>query len=85
MLALYTVTFGGSGAGNWNAGKFQVPWPSHVFMSKTCSGVCHCYKDDGTKDTKDTMAELKTQELLQMLVEDQKKREVEITEERERV
>ena len=30
------------------------------------------------------MAELKTQELLQMLVEDRKKREVEIAEERER-
>ena len=40
-------------------------------------------KEDNTKDTKDTMAELKTQELLQMLVEDRKKCEVEIAEERE--
>ncbi|KAL5506612.1 hypothetical protein EMCRGX_G008295 [Ephydatia muelleri] len=42
------------------------------------------YKEDDTKDTKDTMAELKVQELLQMLIEDRKKREMEISEERER-
>ena len=79
---MHSVTYGGSGAGNWNARKFQVPWPSHVFMSKTRSGLV--YKEDDTKDTKDTMAELKVQELLQMLIEDRKKREMEISEERER-
>ena len=79
---MHSVTYGGSGAGNWNARKFQVPWPSHVFMSKTRSGFV--YKEDDTKDTKDTMAELKVQELLQMLIEDRKKREMEISEERER-
>ena len=79
---MHSVTYGGSGAGNWNARKFQVPWPSHVFMSKTRSGLC--YKEDDTKDTKVTMAELKVQELLQMLIEDRTKREVEIAEERER-
>eukprot|EP00731_Ephydatia_muelleri_P007947 Em0004g285a len=51
-------------------------------MSKTRSGLV--YKEDDTKDTKDTMAELKVQELLQMLIEDRKKREIEISEERER-
>ncbi|KAL5496441.1 hypothetical protein EMCRGX_G012724 [Ephydatia muelleri] len=51
-------------------------------MSKTRSGLV--YKEDDTKDTKDTMAELKVQELLQMLIEDRKKREMEISEERER-
>ena len=51
-------------------------------MSKTRSGLC--YKEDDTKDAKDTMAELKVQELLQMLIEDRTKREVEIAEERER-
>ena len=51
-------------------------------MSKTRSGLC--YKEDDSKDAKDTMAELKVQELLQMLIEDRKKREVEIAEERER-
>ena len=51
-------------------------------MSKTRSGLV--YKEDNTKDTKDTMAELKVQELLQMLIEDRKKREMEISEERER-
>ena len=40
--------------------------------------------EDDTKDAKDTMAELKVQELLQMLIEDRTKREVEIAEERER-
>ena len=79
---MQSVTYGGSGAGNWNARKFQVPWPSHVFMSKTRSGFC--YKEDDTKYTKDTMAELKVQELLQILIEDRTKREVEIAEERER-
>ena len=79
---MHSVTYGGSGAGNWNARKFQVPWPSHVFMSKTRSSLV--YKEDDTKDTKDTMAELKVQELLQMLIEDRKKREMEISEERER-
>ena len=79
---MHSVTYGGSGADDWNARKFQVPWPSNVFMSKMRSGLC--YKEDDTKDTKDTMAELKVQELLQMLVEDRKKREVEIAEERER-
>ena len=53
-----SVTYGGSGAGNWNARKFQVPWPSHVFMSKTRSGLCYKEDDSHTKDTKDTMAEL---------------------------
>ena len=51
-------------------------------MSKTRSGLC--YKEDDIKDAKDTMAELKVQELLQMLIEDRTKREVEIAEERER-
>eukprot|EP00731_Ephydatia_muelleri_P034075 Em0046g18a len=51
-------------------------------MSNTRSGLV--YKEDDTKDTKDTMAELKVQELLQMLIEDRKKREMEISEERER-
>ena len=51
-------------------------------MSKTRSGLV--YKEDDTKDTKDTMAELKVQELLQMLIEDRNKREMEISEERER-
>ena len=82
IIYVHSVTYGGSGAGNWNARKFQVPWPSHVFMSKTRSGLV--YKEDDTKDTKDTMAELKVQELLQMLIEDRKKREMEISEERER-
>ena len=79
---MQSVKYGGSGAGNWNTRKFQVPWPSHVFMSKTRSGLC--YKEDDTKYTKDTMAELKVQELLQMLIEDRTKREVEIAEKRER-
>ena len=79
---MQSFTYGGSGAGNWNVRKFQVPWPSYVFMSKMHSGLC--YKEDDTNDTKDTMAELKVQELLQMLVEDWKKWEVEILEERER-
>ena len=48
-------------------------------MSKTRSGLC--YKED---DTKYTMVELKVQELLQMLIEDRTKREVEIAEDLER-
>ena len=53
-----------------------------TFHAKNTPGLC--YKEDDTKDAKDTMAELKLQELLQMLIEDRTKREVDVAEERER-
>lgn len=65
---------------------FQVPWPSRVFSRRKRSRV---FQYNNNMDTKDIMAELSMhckkyyKELLQMLVEDRKKREVEIAEERE--